>query len=109
ATIRRLIPLWWAESRLVVLGIACALAYTTLSMAILVLIQQAIDHAIVPGRTGALWPYLAVILVLAFVRCWVNFTRRYATARVGVHTEARMRELLYQAYLRFPRAFYDRH
>ena len=35
--------------------------------------------------------------------------RRYATARVGVGVEARMRELLYEAYLRFPRAFYDRH
>ena len=35
--------------------------------------------------------------------------RRYATARTGIRVEARMRELLYQAYLRYPRAFYDRH
>jgi ABC-type multidrug transport system fused ATPase/permease subunit len=39
----------------------------------------------------------------------INFNRRYATARIGVRIEARMRELLYQAYLRYPRAFYDRH
>src|SRR5207302_10101767 len=47
--------------------------------------------------------------VLAASRFGINFTRRYATARVGVRVEARMRELLYGAYLRFPRAFYDRH
>jgi ABC-type multidrug transport system, ATPase and permease components len=43
------------------------------------------------------------------IRFFANFTRRYATARVGIRIEARMRELLYQAYLRFPRAFYDQH
>ena len=39
----------------------------------------------------------------------VNFIRRFATSRIGVHIEARMRELLYSAYLDFPRAFFDRH
>src|SRR5262249_60816475 len=39
----------------------------------------------------------------------ITSTRRYATARIGIRIEARMRELLYQAYLRYPRAFYDRH
>ena len=43
------------------------------------------------------------------MRFAVNFTRRYATARVGVSIEARLRGLLYDAYLRYPRAFYDRH
>jgi ABC-type multidrug transport system fused ATPase/permease subunit len=54
-------------------------------------------------------PQLAAIAVLALARAGVNFLRRYATARVGVGVEARMRELLYAAYLRFPRAFYDVH
>src|SRR5205823_10226193 len=48
-------------------------------------------------------------LVLAALRFALNFTRRYATARTGIRVEWRMRELLYQAYLRYPRAFYDRH
>ncbi|MDX6553043.1 MAG: ATP-binding cassette, subfamily bacterial [Gaiellales bacterium] len=108
-TVRRLIPLWWGERRLVQLGMACALAYTTLSLAIPILTQQAIDHAVVPGKLGDLWPYVAAIFVLAVIRFGVNFTRRYATARVGVRLEARMRELLYEGYLGFPRAFYDRH
>ena len=43
------------------------------------------------------------------MRFAINFSRRYATARIGIRIEARMRELLYQAYLRYPRAFYDRH
>src|SRR5437764_10812354 len=43
------------------------------------------------------------------VRFVINFSRRYATARIGIRIEARMRELLYHGYLRFPRAFYDRH
>jgi ABC-type multidrug transport system fused ATPase/permease subunit len=84
---------------------------TGLSLAIPLVIQRAIDHAIAPtsGHRAALWPYLAIVVVLAIVRFFINFTRRYATARTGVRVEARMRELLYQAYLRYPRAFYDRH
>jgi ABC-type multidrug transport system fused ATPase/permease subunit len=52
---------------------------------------------------------VVAILALALIRFWINFTRRYATARVGVRLEARLRELLYAGYLRFPRAFYDLH
>ena len=52
---------------------------------------------------------MLIVVVLSAIRFGTNFTRRYATARVGIRVEARMRELLYQAYLRFPRAFYDQH
>ena len=47
--------------------------------------------------------------MLALIRFGINFARRYATARTGIRVEARMRELLYRAYLGYPRAFYDRH
>jgi ABC-type multidrug transport system fused ATPase/permease subunit len=108
-TVRRLLRLWREEWRLVGVGLGCAVLYTSLSLAIPSLTQRAIDHAIVPNRPGRLWPYVAAILVLALVRFAANFTRRYATSRVGVRLEARMRELLYRGYLEFPRAFYDRH
>jgi ABC-type multidrug transport system fused ATPase/permease subunit len=108
-TVRRLTALWWQERRFVLIGLGCALAYTGLSLAIPILIQRAIDDSIVPDHTGALWPYVGAILVLAGVRFWINFTRRYATARTGVRLEARLREMLYAGYLRFPRAFYDIH
>jgi ABC-type multidrug transport system fused ATPase/permease subunit len=107
----RLLRVWREQWRLVLVGLACALATTGLSLTIPILIRHAIDNSIAPvnGPRSHLWPYLAVILVLAVVRFGTNFTRRYATARVGIRVEARMRELLYQAYLRFPRAFYDQH
>ena len=108
-TARRLLGLWREEWRYVAIGLVCALAYTALSLAIPVLIQRAIDKAIVPGNISDLWPYVGGILGLSVIRFFVNFTRRYATSRVGVHIEARMRELLYRSYLAFPRAFYDRH
>ncbi|HEY2543154.1 MAG TPA: ABC transporter ATP-binding protein [Gaiellaceae bacterium] len=107
-TFRRLLRLWWAERRLGAIGLTFALAYTLISTAIPVLLQEAIDHAVV-RHTQRLWPYLLVILALGSVRFAVNFFRRYATARIGIRIEARMRELLYGAYLRYPRAFYDRH
>jgi ABC-type multidrug transport system fused ATPase/permease subunit len=107
-TARRLFSLWWLERRFGLRGLACAFAYSAVSLAIPTLIQRAIDNSVVHHRQ-VLWPYLAAIVVLAALRFAINFTRRYATARVGVRIEARMRELLYQAYLRFPRAFYDRH
>src|SRR5919206_739537 len=107
-TARRLLALWWRERRLGAIGLSCALVYSALSLTIPTLIQRAIDNSVVHHR-HALWPYLTAIVCLAALRLGINFTRRYATARIGVRIEARMRELLYQAYLRFPRAFYDRH
>jgi ABC-type multidrug transport system fused ATPase/permease subunit len=108
-TFRRLLRLWREEWRLGAIGLSCAFVFTGLSIAIPVVMQRAIDHAVVPGKPGKLWPYLIALVALALVRAGINFTRRYATARVGVRIEARMRELLFDAYLRFPRAFYDRH
>ena len=107
-TFRRLLRLWWGERRMGATGLSFALAYTLISTAIPILMQRAIDNAIVK-HTQPLWPYLLIILGLGSVRFAVNFLRRYATARIGIRIEARMRELLYDAYLRYPRAFYDRH
>jgi ATP-binding cassette subfamily B protein len=108
-TLRHLYPLWRAQWRLVLLGLACALVFTGLSLAIPILIQRTIDNAIDGGDTALLLPYLGLILVIAALRFGVNFTRRYATARIGIAVEARLRGMMYDGYLRFPRAFYDRH
>jgi len=107
-TARRLLRLWREQWRLGAFGLTCAFFYSGISLVIPLLVARAIDRAIVHHRER-LWPILTVILGLAVVRFGINFLRRYATARVGVRVEARMRELLYQGYLSFPRAFYDRH
>src|SRR6478609_8959304 len=108
-TLRRLLTLWRGEWRSVALGLVCAFAYTALSLAIPTLLQRAIDNAIVPKDLSKLTPYVAAAFVLGLLRFCVNFIRRYATSRIGVHIEACVRELLYSAYLDFPRAFFDRH
>jgi ABC-type multidrug transport system fused ATPase/permease subunit len=108
-TLRKLLPLWWEQRRLAGIGLACALAFTGLSLTIPVLVQRTIDNAIVGDDDALLARYLGLILLVAAVRFGVNFTRRFATARVGIYVEARLRSLLYDAYLRYPRAFYDRH
>ncbi|MBA2331286.1 MAG: ABC transporter ATP-binding protein [Actinobacteria bacterium] len=108
-TLGRLFPLWWEQRRLVGLGLACALVFTGLSIAIPVLTKFVIDDAIQGDRRERLLPLLGLIVAVASVRFFVNFTRRFATARVGIAVEARLRELLYDAYLRYPRAFFDRH
>ncbi len=108
-TLRHLYPLWRAQWRLVILGLSCALVFTGLSLAIPILIQRTIDNAIDGGDSSLLVPYLAAITVIAALRFVFNFTRRYSTARIGIAVEARLRGMMYDAYLRFPRAFYDRH
>jgi ATP-binding cassette subfamily B protein len=110
-TARRLVRVWLVEWRLVLLGLVCAFITTGFSLAIPLLIRHAIDDAIAPvhAHRSRLWPYIVAVIVLAAARFATNFTRRYATARVGIRTEARLREYLYRAYLRFPRAFYDQH
>jgi ABC-type multidrug transport system fused ATPase/permease subunit len=107
-TFRRLLGLWRREWRLGLLGLSLALVYTLISIAIPILTQRAVDDSIV-HHSRPLWPYILAIVALAAVRFVGNFTRRFATARIGIRIEARMRELLYTAYLKFPRAFYDRH
>ncbi len=110
-TITGLARLWNEQRRLVVIGLICALAYSAVSLAIPIVVQHAIDDSIHPthGHGAALWPFLAIVLALALVRFPINFMRRYATSRTGIRVEWRMRELLYQSYLRYPRAFYDVH
>jgi ABC-type multidrug transport system fused ATPase/permease subunit len=108
-TIRHLLPLWWEQRRLVALGLACAFVFTGLTLTVPILIQRTIDDAIDAPDHHLLVPLLGAIVGVAVVRFGVNFTRRYATARVGIAVEARLRGLLYAAYLRYPRAFYDRH
>ena len=103
--------LWREQGRLVVIGLVCAFVYSGLSLLIPIVVRQAIDKSIAPtnGHHEPLWPYLVAVILLATARFFINFTRRYATSRTGIRVEWRMRELLYQAYLRYPRAFYDRH
>jgi ABC-type multidrug transport system fused ATPase/permease subunit len=108
-TVRHLYPLWRAQRRLVLIGLACALAFTGLTLTIPILVQRTIDDAIDGPDRSLLVPYLAAIVVVAALRFWVNFCRRYATSRIGIAVEARLRSMLYEAYLRYPRAFYDRH
>ena len=108
-TLRHLFPLWWAQRRMVLVGLTCALVFTGLTLAIPVLIQRTIDNAIDGDSDVPLGAYLGAILVVAVLRFGFNFTRRYATARIGIAVEARLRGMLYDAYLRYPRAFYDRH
>src|SRR5439155_6039197 len=95
--------------RLVVVGLARADTITVLTQTLPILTQHTIDDAIDSPDHHLLLPLIGAIVAVAAVRFAVNFTRRYATARVGIAVEARMRGLLYDAYLRYPRAFYDRH
>ena len=47
--------------------------------------------------------------VCASLRFATNSTRRAVTSRIGIVIENRLRAKLYDAYLTYPRAFYDRH
>jgi ABC-type multidrug transport system fused ATPase/permease subunit len=108
-TLRRLLPLWWEQRRLAAIGFVAALAFTGVSISIPVLTKYVIDDVIVGGDRARLLPYLGLILLVAAARFGINFTRRYATARIGIAVEARLRALLYDAYVGYPRAFFDRH
>ena len=109
-TLRHLYPLWRAQWRLVAIGLTCALVFTGLSLAIPIL-----DPADDRQRDRRRRHVTALALPRADHACWRRFasasTSRAATptARVGIAVEARLRGMMYDAYLRFPRAFYDRH
>jgi len=108
-TARHLTREWWVERRLVGIGLLCALATTALGIAIPVLVQRVIDNSIVAKDHSELALYLVLIAVCAVVRFATNSTRRAITSRIGIVIENRLRATLYDAYLTYPRAFYDRH
>ena len=108
-TARGLLGLWLAEWRLVVVGLLAALGVTFCALAIPLLVQRAIDHALVPRDDGKLLPYLGGIAVFAVIRLFINYQRRFVTSRIGIRIENELRRRLFAAYLTYPRAFYDRH
>jgi ABC-type multidrug transport system fused ATPase/permease subunit len=108
-TARHLTREWWVERRLVGIGLLCALATTALGIGIPVLVQRVIDNSIVAKDHSELALYLVLIAVCAVVRFATNSTRRAITSRIGIVIENRLRATLYDAYLTYPRAFYDRH
>jgi len=107
-TVRRLGRLWREQTRWLVGALVCAAGLTGVQLAMPILIKVVIDDAILSDRRDLL-PLLAAFSVLALARFVLNFVRRVFTARVGIWNEARLRGMLYTAYLHFPRAFYDRH
>ena len=97
------------ERRLVGVGLLFALATTAFGIAIPVLVQRVIDDSIVAGDHSELALYLVLIAVCACLRFATNSARRAITSRIGIVIENRLRAKLYDAYLTYPRAFYDRH
>ena len=91
-TARRLGDVWQEQRHLSIVGLVYAFFYCVLSLAIPLLIATAIDSSIVE-HTYPLAPLLVAIGVLSVIRAWVNVQRRYATSRVGINIEARLREL----------------
>ena len=69
-TAKGLARLWREQRQLVALGLACALVYSGLALAIPIVIRHAIDNAIAPksGHRAAIWPYLVAVLGLAILR-----------------------------------------
>jgi len=101
-TFRRLLRLWWGERRLGFVGLGFALVYTLISTTIPLLLQRAIDHAVV-RHTERLWPYLLAIVGLAILAAaapaWLALDRRLAA-----ELESRARDDLMLA----PRVLVDR-
>jgi ABC-type multidrug transport system fused ATPase/permease subunit len=108
-TAKRLLRLWRLEWRYVTLGITTAFGVTLLTLVIAVLIERTVDTAITTGEPSKAPPLVASIVVCAVVRFGLNFTRRWSTSQIGIRIEARIRKLLYDAYLVYPRRFYDQH
>src|SRR3954470_23829627 len=83
-TFRRLLRLWREQWKLGLIGLTCALAYTLISIAIPILIQRAIDNAIVPHKEDLLPPYLAAIGGAALLRLFFNFNPPHPAPRIRI-------------------------
>jgi len=107
-TFRRLLRLWRKEWRLGVLGIAFAFCYTLISIAIPLLTQRAIDHSSSPtrNRSGHTSSRSSALPLFGS-----GSTSRAGTRRRGSASGSRRACASFStaAYVRFPRAFYDRH
>ena len=104
-TARRLGDVWQEQRHLSIVGLVYAFFYCVLSLAIPLLIATAIDSSIVE-HTYPLAPLLVAIGALSVIRAWVNVQRRYATSRVGINIEARLRELSVRGVFTVPAGFF---
>ena len=108
-TFRRLLRLWRERVAARRLRTACSFVYTLISITIPMLIQRAIDDAIVPHDESKLWPYIAAIVGLAALRFVIDFTAATPRRESASGSKRGCGSSSTTAYLRYPRAFYDRH
>ncbi len=110
--VRRVLPLLGARRRLFVAALVASGAGVLATLAIPVVLRDAIDTALptptnpVPG--ASLMPFVWAVLALGVVRAALGFVARSGLFRVAYHLEYDLRRLLYEHLTRLSFSFYDR-
>jgi ATP-binding cassette subfamily B protein len=110
--IRRVLPLLGPRRRLFVVALVASGAGVLASLAIPVVLRDAIDAALPtptnPDPEAALAPFVWTVLALGVVRAVLGFVARSGLFRVAYHLEYDLRRLLYEHLTRLSFSFYDR-
>jgi ATP-binding cassette subfamily B protein len=104
--LRRVLPIALAHKVVFALSIASAFLGLIVQVLIPNQIRLAIDESLVGGAELA--PYVATIVVLAFLRFGLNFSSRKFMLRAAYRIEYDLRTIMYEHLTRMSFAFYDR-
>ena len=90
------------------IGVIAGLAWTAAKVSVPDLVQGAIDNAIKPGDTAALWRYTAAIGLAAIIAATFTGIRRYSAFRESRLVEARLRDRVFAHTQRLHFGYHDR-
>jgi ATP-binding cassette subfamily B protein len=90
------------------IGVLAGLAWTAAKVSVPDLVQGAIDNAIKPGDTAALWHYTAAIALAALIAATFTGIRRYSAFRESRLAEARLRDRVFAHTQRLHFGYHDR-
>jgi len=91
----------------IAVGVAAGLVWTMARVSVPALVQRAIDLAIIPGDTAALWRWTAAIAVAAVIAALFTGIRRYSAFRESRLLEARLRDRVFAHTQRLHFSYHD--
>lgn len=96
-----------AQWKGIAVGVVAGLIWTAAKVAVPDFVQKAIDDAIEPGDTSALWRWTAAIAVAATIAALFTGIRRYAAFRESRLVEAKLRDEVFAHTQRLHFAYHD--
>src|SRR3954469_25620240 len=108
SALKRLLPFARPYRGLITLTFGAALIATLAQLTVPLVTEAIVDGPLAHGDRAALWPLIALALVLGIAEAFLFFLRRWSMGKSSLKLERDLRQGLYERLQRLPVAFHDR-